>query len=100
MMTEKHAMELITASLKKLKKNDMLSNDVDISDGLILLGIGSPLDSIDFVVFITDLEERISNEKKKDFYLVLNEIREFNINQPLLSVSVLAKYIVKLNRGK
>ena len=99
-MTQKHAMELIAASLEKLKKNDMLSKDVEVSDGLVLLGIGSPLDSIDFVVFTTDLEERISNEKKEDFYLVLSEIREFNISRPLLSVAVLAEYIVQLDRAK
>ena len=99
-MTQKRAMELIAASLEKLKKNDMLSKDVNVSDGLVLLGIGSPLDSIDFVVFTTDLEERISNEKKEDFYLVLSEIREFNINQPLLSVAALAEYIVQLDKGK
>ena len=99
-MTQKHAMELITASLEKLKKNDMLSKDVEVSDGLVLLGVGSPLDSIDFVVFTTDLEERISNEKKEDFYLVLSDIREFNISRPLLSVAALAEYIVQLDKGK
>lgn len=99
-MTEQRAIELITAALVKMKDNDMLARDAVISGGLILLGVGSPLDSIGFVVFVTDLEERISNETNKDLYLVLNEINEFNINQPHLSVASLAKYIVKLSEGK
>ncbi len=99
-MTEQRAMELITAAFAKLKNNGMLARDAAISAGSILLGVGSPLDSIGFVVFVTDLEERISNEAKKDLYLVLNEINEFNINQPHLSVAALAKYIVKLSEGK
>jgi hypothetical protein len=61
------------------------------------LGIGSPLDSIGFVAFVTELEERIIEETKKDVYLVLNEINEFNINKPQLTVDALAQYLVKLS---
>ena len=95
-MIEQRSLELITASLEKLKKNGMLAQDLTVPGEMILLGIGSPLDSIGFVVFITDLEERISSEVKQDVYLVLNEIHEFNVNQPHLSVAALAKYIVQL----
>lgn len=95
-MNENRALELIKASLDKLKQNDMLEQEAPFAKDLILLGLGSPLDSIGFVTFVTDLEERISSETNKDLYLVLNEIHEFNINQPHLNVENLAKYIVKL----
>ncbi len=99
-MIEKRAYELIVASLGKLKKAKMLASDVELKKETILLGVGSPLDSIGFVTFVTDLEESISSEEKKDLYLVLNEINEFNINQPHLCLGALAKYCVKLSEGK
>ena len=99
-MTEQRALELIVASLGKLKKAKMLEPDEKLNGETILLGAGSPLDSIGFVTFVTDLEESISSEAKKDLYLVLNEINEFNINQPQLCLGALAKYCVKLSEGK
>lgn len=98
-MNEQHAKSLIRASLDKLKNNDMLDKAQKFTDDMILLGVGSPLDSIGFVTFVTDLEERISTEANKDLYLVLNEIHEFNINQPHLNIGHLAKYIVQLSEG-
>ena len=99
-MTEERAYELIVESLGKLKESEMLESDVELNKETIILGVGSPLDSIGFVTFVTDLEERISSEAKKDLYLVLNEINEFNINQPSLCLGALAKYCVKLSEGK
>ncbi len=99
-MNEQQAIDLIKSSLQKLVNNGMLSKDTVVSPEMVLLGIGSPLDSIGFVVFVTDLEERVSHETHKDLYLVLNEIQEFNVNQPHLTIAVLAKYIVQLSAGQ
>lgn len=99
-MTEQRALELIAASLGRIENNDKLTPEAVNSGSFVLLGAGSPLDSIEFVTFVTDLEERISTEANKDLYLVVNEIDEFNINQPNLSVAALAKHIVKLIDGK
>ena len=99
-MTEERALELIFAALGELKKTKMLGLDVELNKETILLGVGSPLDSIGFVTFITDLEERISSEANKDLYLVLDEINQFNINLPHLCLGALAKYCVKLSEGK
>ena len=79
-MTEERAFELIVASLGNMKESKMLESNVELNTETILLGVGSPLDSIGFVTFVTDLEDRISSEANKDLYLVLNEIDEFNIN--------------------
>jgi len=99
-MEEKRAFELIAESLEVLKETGGLANDVITNRESILLGPGSPLDSIGFVTFVTDLEERISEETDKDLYLVLNEISEFDINKPYLASDTLAKYIVKLSQGE
>jgi len=99
-MTEKDAMKMIEASLGKLKTDEMIAHDTVVSGSLPLLGPGSPLDSIGFVAFLTDLEERISIEANKEIYLVLNEISEFNINQSHLLVEQLARHLVKVSEEK
>jgi len=96
-MKKERALELIVESFETVKKMGMIGGDANIDSETLLLGISSPLDSIGFIAFLTDLEERVTNETKKDLYLVLNEIIDFNINNPHLSVDALAKYIVKLS---
>jgi len=99
-MTEDRALQLISESLESLKKVGMLAKDVVPTRESVLLGMKSPLDSIGFVAFVTDLEEKISEETKKDLYLVLNEIIEFNVDKPYLSSDALAKYIAKISKGE
>jgi len=100
-MTKERALQLIIESFEKLKKIGMVVEDVPLNNETVLLGGASSLDSIGFVTFLTDLEERIIKETHyEDLYLVLNEISEFNIDKPELSAEVLAQYIVKLSGGK
>lgn len=98
-MEKDRAFQLVVGALESLKSSDMLEGNVSITKDMILMGTESPLDSIGFVTFITDLEEKISDETKKDLYLVLNEIKEFNVNKPQLSVEALTDYIVQLSKG-
>ncbi|MEK7084512.1 MAG: hypothetical protein AAB932_04725, partial [Patescibacteria group bacterium] len=81
-MKEERAFQLIAESFETLKKEGMLAADVVLREETILLGVGSPVDSIGFVTFVTELEERLIEETNKDLYLVLNEINEFNIDKP------------------
>ena len=96
-MTKERAFQLIAEAFKTLKETGMLEEDVTLNSETILLGTESPLDSIGFVTFVTELEERIIEETKKDIYLVLDEISEINVDKPYLSVEALAQYIVKLS---
>ena len=100
MMNKERAFQLILEAFETLKTRGMLAEDVALNNETILLGIGSPLDSIGFVTFVTELEERIIEETQKELYLVLNEIHEFNINKPQITVDVLKQYLVKLSEGK
>lgn len=98
-MTEERAFQLIAESFETLKKEGMLAADVVLREETILLGVGSPVDSIGFVTFVTELEERLIEETNEDLYLVLNEINEFNVDKPHLTADVLKHYLVKLSKG-
>jgi acyl carrier protein len=58
--------------------------------------MGSELDSVAFVTLISDLEERLSRETGTDLFLVLDELHEFNGEDPSLTVRTLAPYLVEL----
>ncbi len=96
-MTKERVLALIAESIEVLKTEGMLGTGIPINNETILLGKESPFDSIGFVTFITELEDRISDETQKDLYLVLDEIDEFNINNPRLSVDRMAEYVVQLS---
>ena len=65
----------------------------------VLLGTGSPLDSIAFVTFVTDVEERLGRETDQELYFDLTDIHEFNTEAASLSADTLARYLVKLTQG-
>ena len=97
-MNKERAFELIKGTLDNMRNLELLEEDVIIDGDTILLGDGSPLDSIGFVSFITELEERLIKETNQDLYIVLDEVDAFNANNPSLVADVLAKYIVGLTR--
>jgi hypothetical protein len=99
-MTKDRALQLIQEAFDSLRGTDLIEESEVLNSDMMLIGAGSPLDSIGFVTFITDLEERINEETTGDLYLVLNEISEFNADNPLLLVDTLARYIERLTEGE
>ena len=99
MIDRKEALQLIETSLDSLARTGVLDKQMSVSTDTVLLGSGSDLDSLGFVTFITDLEDRIQQRTQQEHYLVLNEISQFNIDRPELTVDVLARYIVGLTGG-
>jgi len=90
------AIQIIQETLDSLTNSGMISEKITVDQSTVILGKGSPLDSITFVTFITDLEERLSEKTAKDCYFVIDEIGAFDINNPYLSVEAVANYMVNL----
>ena len=95
-MNTKSVIELMQKSFDSMQRSGMLEEAVVVDSGTVILGAGSSLDSLGFVTFISDLEERVSDETGHEHYLVLNEIHEFNAEQAFLSAGTLAQYIEKI----
>ena len=96
-MKKDRAFQLIKEVFDSIVEEDLLDEPVIVHSDTILLGKNSPLDSVGFVTFITDLEERLIQETNNDeIYLVLDKIDDFNTNNRVLSVDMLARHIVKL----
>lgn len=96
MIDKTAAVRLIEESLDSLARSGLLDAKISVSAETVLLGSGSELDSMGFVTFFTDLEDRIQQRTHQEHYLVLNEIAQFNIDRPELTVDALAQYIERL----
>lgn len=53
---------IVYAALQELNTYRSSESPLEISDSLILFGSGSPLDSLDLVSVITDVEEKLNDE--------------------------------------
>ncbi len=96
-MTKDRAFQLIKEVFDSLGEDVLPDEPVTVNTDTLLLGNNSPLDSIGFITFITALEERLIQETNNDdIYLVLDEIGDFNVNNPVLSIDALARHLVKL----
>jgi acyl carrier protein len=96
MLDQKSAFEIMQESLDSLVRSGTIDHSIKLTPDGQLLGSDSSFDSIGFVTFVTDLEDRLQVKLKKECYLVLNEISELNVNSPSLTFDALARYIVKL----
>jgi len=97
-MTCEKALQLMQDSFDSMQRSGMIEEAISVTPDTIILGTGSSLDSLGFVTFISDLEERVSAVTGTEHYLILTEIHETNADQVFLSAGVLAVYIEKITR--
>ena len=74
MLTKENAYKLLVECIESLIRSESIEAIENISEETIILGIGSTMDSISFVTFITEVEDRLQNETGSEIYLVLNQI--------------------------
>lgn len=92
-MTHKFLIEIVEKILMDLQKAGMLEGDLNFSENLALIGPGSPLDSLAFISFLTQLEDKLSLEKETDVYISLNEIQGFDLSKNHLVVKDLIQHL-------
>ncbi|MBV8716029.1 MAG: hypothetical protein JOZ65_13280 [Chloroflexi bacterium] len=92
-------MSLMQDSLDSLQRSGVIEQRLQLEPETILFGSDSPLDSIGFVTFVTDVEDRFSQQQGKDIAITLLDIDNFNENDPHLSAGRLAQYLERLAAG-
>jgi hypothetical protein len=101
MVEKERALELIQESVEGLIRGGIIEESFVVENGTVLLGMGSPLDSLGFVTFVTDLEERLIDETDNDdLYLTLDEIQGFNMDNPNLTVEIFVDYMTSLTKDQ
>ena len=95
-MSLDHVFNIIQMIFDSLHRVSLIEQQIEVTGQTVLLGAGSPLDSIGFVTFITELEDRVAQENganSSDFALVLNDIHEFNTGEKELTAGTIASYV-------
>jgi hypothetical protein len=102
MLTHDSALQLIQTSCNSLQRAGLLEKEIRVQDATVLLGSGSPLDSIAFVTFVTELEDRLNRaeHQEEELFLVFKDIHEYNTDESSLTAGVLASYLTKLAGGQ
>lgn len=95
-MKSTQALELMQESFESMMRSGLMEAKVTVTPDTAILGKGSLLDSLGFVTFVSDMEERVSSATGQEHYLILTEIHDFNAEEVFLSAGTLAKYIEKI----
>ena len=98
MLDKQAALEIIQESLDSLARSGTLKSQITVGESTVLMGRGadSGLDSLGFVNFVMDVEERLQHRLDNEFPIVLSEIDAFDVNNPVLDAGVLADHLVSL----
>lgn len=95
-MTKEEIIAIMAQSARELQETGLIQEKFEIHAGSVVFGEESPLDSIGFVTFVTDVEERLVAATNKDIAVALLDIENFDESTPVLSVDKLADYLVRL----
>lgn len=95
-MTHEAALNMMADVLEGLRRSGMAEPGPSLTRNSVLIGAGSILDSLGFVTFVAEVEDRLSNEGGTAVELILTEIWEFNTENPALTAGILADYCVKV----
>jgi hypothetical protein len=97
-MTHEQALSVMQEVFNGMKTSGMFNDDSKLDADTVILGVGSSFDSLGFVTFISDLEERVSDVAGDEIYLILTDIHEFNKDKTKLSASTLAVFIENITQ--
>ena len=95
-MNTQEVMSLIQDCFNVLEETGTIESKISVEGETVLLGNGAQLESIAFVTFVTEFEDRLQEETGEEHFLVLDEVNSFNVNNPSLKAKTLAEYTVRL----
>lgn len=98
MMTRAEVMALVEDAFDALGAAELVPPGLRVEESTDLLGPGTVLDSIAFVTFIVELENRVQDvlgETTEPFSLAVTEIHDFNPEAARLTVGVLVDYVLR-----
>ncbi|MDO8598988.1 MAG: hypothetical protein Q7S02_02680 [bacterium] len=96
MITEQRVKELMVAALRENVGSLQVEADAVLGDDTVLLGTKSILDSIAFINFTTDVEEKIQAETGTSLVLKLHEIHDCNAGRTMLTIGDMARIVTKI----
>lgn len=96
MVSREKALELIQESLDSLYRSNVIEEQVKVNDDTVFLGTNALLDSLGFVTFVTDLEERLVDETDLDVYFDMDNLQDYCGKSLILTPELLSGYMTTL----
>lgn len=95
-MTREAALKMMAEVVEGLRRSDMAEPGAPLTEDTVLIGAGAILDSLGFVTFVAEVEDRLNSDRDEPLELILTEIWEFNAENPSLTAGILADYCARL----
>jgi len=92
MLTTDQVRGVLRDSLIKLNEEKPEGHKIPVSDDTVLLGTGTLLDSLDFVVIVTDIEEQLHALTGRVIPLA-TDLQAFEEENPFRTVETLREHI-------
>jgi len=89
--------KLMRESIDGLRSSGIIEKPFELAPDIVIFGTDSPLDSIGFVTFVTDMEDRLGAATGKEISITLLDIDDFNESDPHLTVKRLADFLVRIS---
>lgn len=96
MITRENVIKMMQEALDSLHRGGIIENKLDLVAETPIFGAGSNLDSMGFVTFITDVEDRLNQIENKDVFIVLSDLEELYPGAPALTAGMLGEYLVRI----
>ncbi len=96
MLNEQALLGLIQESLDSLHRGGVVETPISVGEETSLFGEQSDLDSMGFVTFISDIEERLNQRAGRDLFIILSDLEEMYPASAKLTASMFTKYLTKL----
>lgn len=95
MLSIQESEDLVLEILTALNKEKEADEKFPVSKDTVLLGMGTPLDSLDLIYVITGLEDRIFSLTNREIQLV-SEAEDLEGDHPFRTVSTLGEHITTI----
>ena len=96
MLSREKLLRLIRESVDDLNAERQDGSHIEFDEGLRLFGVGSPLDSLDFVTFTVGLQDRLRLDAGVSLDLA-PVLLDDEAGQPFRSVAALTEYLLELH---
>lgn len=95
MLSKQDVSNLVQESLKGLNQEKEEGNKIPVANDTVILGSGTLLDSLDFIVIITDIEERLFASTGQSIQLVV-DLDSPEESNPFRNVDTLSEHITEM----
>ena len=92
MLTTQQVKDLVLDSIVAVNEEKQGGEKIPVSLDTVLLGSGSPLDSLDFILLVTNIEERLHSQTGREIELS-PDLQSFEDYNPFRTVTTLCEHI-------